>query len=80
MVTVLPENEVVVREEGNYVTIKYTGVEEDKKILVSVAKLWLGCKRRKIVKWLDWYGFLYIILFLFFLCYFQELVIFILFG
>jgi hypothetical protein len=39
MVTVLPENEVVVREEGNYVTIKYTGVEEDKKILVSVAKL-----------------------------------------
>lgn len=39
MVNVFPESEVKVKEEGNFITIKYTGVEINKKILVSVAKL-----------------------------------------
>jgi hypothetical protein len=39
MMNVFPESEVQVRENGNYITIKYIGEEINKKILVSVARL-----------------------------------------
>ncbi len=39
MLNVFPESEVQVKENGNYITIKYTGEEINKKILVSVARL-----------------------------------------
>jgi hypothetical protein len=39
MLNVFPESEVQVRENGNYITIKYIGEEINKKILVSVARL-----------------------------------------
>ena len=39
MLTVFPENDVVVREEGNFVMIRYVGVEVGRRILVSVVRV-----------------------------------------